>query len=198
MNLKTRATLLCVVILSLAALGCSSGGSSSSDAGGGSATTAAGASTTAGAKAAAAIDPCSLLSSAQVGTALSRPVGPPTTIKVTPIPPNGSACNWEATAKQGELIFRTARVDLWNWSTLPADWTAKNPSPTTYASRICENKDAAATKVDIPGFVACRTEFLTYVANDKYLAIVGVPNLAQSPEAETASVQLAKDVAAKL
>ena len=46
--------------------------------------------------------------------------------------------------------------------------------------------------------MACRTELLTYAANDKYLAIVDVPDLAQSPEAETASVQLAKDVAAKL
>ena len=197
MTFKTPGKILAVVLLSVAALGCSSGGSS--DQGQSSATTAAsGANATTATKPAAAIDPCSLLSSAQVSTALSRPIGPPTTIKVTPVPPNGSACNWEATAKQGELIFRTARVDLWNWSSLPADWTAKNPSPTTYAQRLCDDTVAAATKIDIPGFVACRFEFLTYVANDKYLAIIGVPNLAQSPEAETASVQLAKDVAARL
>lgn len=197
MTFKTPGKILALVLLSVAALGCSSGGSS--DQGQSSATTAAsGANATTATKPAAAIDPCSLLSSAQVSTALSRPIGPPTTIKVTQVPPNGSACNWEATAKQGELIFRTARVDLWNWSSLPADWTAKNPSPTTYAQRLCDDTVAAATKIDIPGFVACRVDFLTYVANDKYLAIVGVPNLAQSPEAETASVQLAKDVAAHL
>lgn len=186
-------------VLAIALTACSGGKSNDTSSQGGSATTSAadsgGAATTAKTT---ALDPCSVLTSAQVGAALSRPVGTPTTIKVTPVPPNGSACNWEATAKQGELIFRTARVDLWKWSDLPSDWRSTNPSPTAYANRICEGKDVVATKIDIPGFVACRTEFLTYVANDKYLAIVGVPNLANSPEAETASVQLAKDVAAHL
>lgn len=199
MTRKITAALVLLTGLSLGVIACSSGSSTSSK-NDSSATTAAAtdSSTAANSKAAADLDPCTLLSAGQVSAAIARPVGPPTTIKVTPIPPNGSACNWTATAKQGELIERTARVDIWNWSSVPADWKSNNASPKVYVERICNSKDVVSTKVDIPGFVSCQTEFLTYVANDKYLAVVGVPNLAASDEAKVASVQLAKDVAAKL
>ena len=192
---------LAAALLTVLVAACSSGGSGSSSTTQttGSGNGASGANgTTATVVTAGPIDPCALLTPAQVATAIARPVGTPTTIKVTPVPPNGAACVWTATATQGELVNRTARVDAWSWSQLPSDWKGTNPSPRTYVERICSSPDAAAQRIDIPGFVACRSNFIVYVANDSTMATVGVPNLANSPEAETAAIQLAKDVAARL